>query len=72
MRSFTQRPNRRYTHLSMDPSDFVFFLKIHLHLMGLEPKGKSTRIHVLLNIMDSISSSIVSFQNVASVDFIAS
>jgi hypothetical protein len=60
-------------YLSMDLSIFFFFfLKLYLHPMGLEPGGKSTRIYVLLNIMDPISSSIASFQNVASLDFIAS
>jgi hypothetical protein len=59
-------------NLSMDLSCFIFFLKIYLHPMSLEPEGKSTRIHMLLNIMDSISSSIASFQNVAFLNFIAS
>ncbi|GKV35089.1 hypothetical protein SLEP1_g43402 [Rubroshorea leprosula] len=59
-------------NLSIVPSTFSFFFKIHLQLIGLQPGGRSTKIHVLFPILEFISSSMASFQKAESCDLIAS
>ena len=53
-------------NLSIDPYSFNFFLRTHLQPMVLQPSRRSTNYQVLLEIRDSISSFITSFQNIAS------
>ena len=55
-----------------DPSKLYFLLNTHLHPMGLEPAGRSTNTHLLLDIMESISSLTASFQNATSLEAITS
>jgi hypothetical protein len=53
-------------NLSILPSSLSFFLRTHLQPMVLQPGGNSTNFQVLLEIKESISSFIASFQNIAS------
>ncbi|MGV7343209.1 hypothetical protein PJI17_31415, partial [Mycobacterium kansasii] len=55
-------------NLFMVPSGLNFILKIHLHPIGFEPGGRSTKHHVLLETMESISLSVASLQNCKSGD----
>ena len=55
-----------------DPSELYFFRNTHLLPIGFDPLGKSTKTHVLLNIIESISSFTASFQKAASLEAIAS
>ena len=49
-------------------SGFNFFLSTHLHPIVLQPRGKSTSFQVLLEIRESISSLMASFQKSESVE----
>jgi len=42
-------------YLSMNPSGWYFFLKIHLQPMGFALLGKFTKVQVLFFLIDSIS-----------------
>ena len=59
---------RRALYLSIVPSGFSFFFKIHLQPIGLQPGGKSTKCQVLLVSRDYISSLIASCHKSASRD----
>jgi hypothetical protein len=53
-------------NLSIVPSGLSFFLRTHLQPMVLQPGGNSTNFQVLLEIKESISSFVATFQNIAS------
>ena len=48
--------------------EWYFLLKIHLHSIGLDLLGRSTKIQVWFPIIESISSLMASFQNEEPLD----